>query len=87
MLIVPTGAGSGGAYSRPGESFAYVIAGRLRFDLGTSDSEITLDEGDSIIVPGHSEMSWHNPGSVEARAVWVEQLPTDAWWESPYADS
>jgi transcriptional regulator with XRE-family HTH domain len=87
LLIVPAGAGSGGPYSRSGESFAYVLAGRLSFRLGNSDSEVTLDAGDSIIVPRHSAMTWHNPGRVEARAVWVEQLPADAWRESPQIDS
>ena len=37
VLVVPPGASSGGAYSRPGEVFVTVLAGELAFEIGAED--------------------------------------------------
>ncbi|MFI6601479.1 MerR family transcriptional regulator [Nonomuraea sp. NPDC050536] len=77
LLTVPPGEASDGAYARPGESFAFVLAGRLRFTL--PDEEIVLAEGDSIILTSHTSFAWDNPGQEPARVLWVEQLEAGAW--------
>jgi DNA-binding transcriptional MerR regulator/quercetin dioxygenase-like cupin family protein len=78
LLIVPPGASSGGAYSRPGEVFVFVLAGALVFSIDGGES-IQLDEGDSIILKPPSPWTWYNGGDREARAVYVEQLGAEDW--------
>jgi DNA-binding transcriptional MerR regulator/quercetin dioxygenase-like cupin family protein len=77
LLIVPPGEGSGGEYSRPGETFAFMLAGTLEFTLG--HEELAVGPGDSITLEPRTAFAWQNAGEVEARAVWVEQLRPDAW--------
>jgi quercetin dioxygenase-like cupin family protein len=81
LLIVPAGQGSGGAYSRPGETFAFMLEGALEFTL--DDDRLVVGPGDSIMLEPRTSFSWANRGDVDARAVWVEQLPPDAWEASP----
>ena len=78
VLRVPSGAGSGGAYSRPGEVFVHVLSGALSFSVD-GDEETRLKPGDSIILRPPSTWSWRNPGRQEARAVYVEQLSPEDW--------
>ncbi|WP_214325686.1 MerR family transcriptional regulator [Nonomuraea sediminis] len=78
LLTVPPGEASHGAYARPGESFAFVLAGQLRFTLPDAE-EILLAEGDSIILTAQTSFSWENPGQEPARVLWVEQLEAGAW--------
>ncbi|GGT30489.1 MerR family transcriptional regulator [Nonomuraea spiralis] len=78
LLTVPPGEASHGAYARPGESFVFVLAGRLRFTLPEAE-EIVLVEGDSIILTSHTPFAWENPGQEPARVLWVEQLEARAW--------
>ncbi len=79
LLTVPAGEGSGGSYERPGETFAFVLAGRLRFQV--ADAEIVVDDGDSIIVPSKTAYAWENPGPEPARALVVERVAPRAWDE------
>ena len=81
LLIVPPGQGSGGVYSRPGETFAFMLAGALEFTL--EHERLIVGEGDSIRLEPRASFAWENRGEVEARALWVEQLPPDAWEASP----
>jgi len=81
LLIVPPGQGSGGAYARPGETFALMLDGTLHFTLDREQYDIL--PGDSIMLEPHTSFTWENRGDIEARAVWVEQLPPDAWEASP----
>ena len=78
VLVVPPGASSGGAYSRPGEVFVTVLAGELAFEIGAEDFAL-LHAGDSIMLEPFDSWAWRNPGTAEARAVYVEQLQGDAW--------
>lgn len=78
LLIVPPDADSGGYYQRAGESFAFMLAGKLDI-LVDGDELQVLRTGDSIIIPAQRSFAWSNSGKTTARALWVEQLPTDAW--------
>ncbi|HWE09132.1 MAG TPA: helix-turn-helix domain-containing protein [Solirubrobacteraceae bacterium] len=83
LLIVPPGQGSGGPYSRPGETFAFVLEGGLEFTLEHGTLEIR--PGDSITLDPRTIFAWENRGETQARAIWVEQLQPDAWTASPAA--
>lgn len=75
LLSVPPGEGSGGSYSRPGETFAFLLEGRLEFELLSGEARrLELAPGDSITIPGRELFSWSNPGTDVARAMWVESL-------------
>ncbi|MGC0421773.1 MerR family transcriptional regulator [Embleya sp. AB8] len=78
LLTVPAGEGSGGPYTRPGESFAFVLAGRMRF-VTDETIETLIAEGDAIILPPHTSFAWDNPGDTPARALWVESVSAEAW--------
>jgi DNA-binding transcriptional MerR regulator/mannose-6-phosphate isomerase-like protein (cupin superfamily) len=79
LLTVPPGENSGGAYTRPGETFAFVLAGCLRFVI--ADKEILLEEGDAIIIPEKTLYAWDNPGDCPASVVWVDTVAPRAWTE------
>jgi DNA-binding transcriptional MerR regulator/quercetin dioxygenase-like cupin family protein len=83
LLVVPPGQGSGGAYSRPGETFAFVLSGTLDFTLDRE--ELVVGPGDAITLEPRSAFAWENRGEDEARVLWVEQLRPDAWEASPAA--
>lgn len=83
LLTVPGGQDSGGTYVRPGESFVLILAGSLTFSVVGQADEI-VGKGDAIMLPADTAFSWANPRRAKARAVWVEQLPADAW-RSPEA--
>ena len=78
LLVVPPGASSGGAYTRPGEVFVTLLTGELAFEIGTDDFEV-LHQGDSILLEPFVSWAWRNPGRSETRAIYVEQLQSDAW--------
>ena len=78
LLVVPPGASSGGAYTRPGEVFVTVLAGEMAFEIG-ADEFTLLHAGDSIMLEPFDSWAWRNPGTTEARAIYVEQLQGDAW--------
>jgi DNA-binding transcriptional MerR regulator/mannose-6-phosphate isomerase-like protein (cupin superfamily) len=77
LLIVPPHQGSGGPYSRPGETFAFILEGALDFIL--EHDELRVGRGDSITLEPRTSFAWHNAGRTDARALWVEQLRPDAW--------
>ena len=79
LLIVPPGETSGGPIARPGEIFVFVLSGCLTFVTGEDDAEVEIGEGDSLVLAPASTWSWHNGADAEARALWVEQLPSGAW--------
>jgi DNA-binding transcriptional MerR regulator/quercetin dioxygenase-like cupin family protein len=83
LLIVPPGQGSGGPYSRPGETFAFMLEGALDFTL--EHDEHRVGPGDSITLEPRTTFAWDNRGEIEARALWVEQLRPDAWETSTAA--
>ncbi|MDH6233758.1 DNA-binding transcriptional MerR regulator/quercetin dioxygenase-like cupin family protein [Mesorhizobium soli] len=77
LLTVPPGESSGGRYTRPGETFAFLLAGCL--DFVVDEQAIKLEQGDSIILPKNTPHSWENSGDVPAQAIWVEQIADGAW--------
>jgi transcriptional regulator with XRE-family HTH domain len=79
MLIVPPGASSGGPITRPGGNFVLMMSGELRFDLPDEPHPVELRAGDALMLVAGTTWSWENPGSAEARAVWVEHLLPGAW--------
>lgn len=75
LLSVPPGEGSGGSYSRPGETFAFILAGTLAFTLSPGEPhELEVTSGDAITIPARTVFEWRNPASELARALWVENL-------------
>lgn len=82
LLTIPPGRGSGGPYTRPGETFAFVLSGKLQFILTDTEEKLEVGVGDAIILPPRTLYEWSNPGRRVARAMWVEHLPADAW-EAP----
>jgi transcriptional regulator with XRE-family HTH domain len=83
LLTVPPGEGSGGAYARPGETFAFVLAGTLVFAL--DDGEVELEEGDALMIPPQVSYAWVNRGEETVRAFLVEHVSAQAWSEGPAA--
>jgi transcriptional regulator with XRE-family HTH domain len=83
LLIVPPGQGSGGAYSRPGDTFAFMLEGTLDFTL--EHEALGIGEGDSITLEPRTTFAWENRGEIEARALWVEHLGPNAWTASTAA--
>jgi DNA-binding transcriptional MerR regulator len=79
LLIVPPGASSGGPITRSGEIFVFALTGVLSFELLDEGSRVMTEPGDALVLEAGSTWSWENKGSVEARVVWVEQLPPGAW--------
>ena len=69
--MVSPGEGSGPeAYSHPGEEECVVmLSGVLR--LTVSDVPYDLEQGDALTFPCRSPHSWTNPGTTEARALWI----------------
>lgn len=77
LLTVPPGEGSGGTYSRIGETFAFVLHGHLQFEV--DGQSISLEEEDSILVPTSTRFSWVNQSADESRVIWVETIPPESW--------
>jgi DNA-binding transcriptional MerR regulator/quercetin dioxygenase-like cupin family protein len=71
LLIAPPGQDSGGPYSRPAETFVFVLAGPLHFTL-PDNALIVANDGDSVTLPARTPFSWDNPGPRESRSLWVE---------------
>lgn len=74
LLHIPPGQSSGGMLIRPGESFVFVLRGKLVITLGELKEEIKLDTGDSIVIDGGTAVAWKNTGKSKATCVWVELI-------------
>lgn len=75
LLTVPPAEDSGGNYSRAGETWAFLLEGRLVFSLAReAPRDFDLGAGDAITIPPRVIFSWRNPGRHPARALWVENL-------------
>jgi len=75
ILTVPAGEGSGGRYSRAGETFVLLQEGALAFTIWSPEPrEIALRPGDALTIPPRARLEWHNAGRVTSRALWVESL-------------
>lgn len=76
LLHVPAGQNSGGRVTRPGETFVFVLAGTLEFEVDGTAEPLHLADGDALLVEGATAYSWSNPGTSPARCLWVEELPS-----------
>lgn len=75
LLVVPFGEDSGGEYSRPGETFSFIMKGSIEFAVSKVRIELhKLNVGDAITIPGRTIFSWRNSSRSEAIAIWVESL-------------
>lgn len=75
LLTVPPGEGSGGTYSRAGETFVLLQEGVLAFSIWSPGQRaIELGPGDALTIPPRATFDWHNAGRVTSRALWVESL-------------
>jgi DNA-binding transcriptional MerR regulator/mannose-6-phosphate isomerase-like protein (cupin superfamily) len=75
ILTVPPGEGSGGSYSRAGETFVLLQEGALAFTIWSPEPRaIELGPGDALTIPARARLQWHNPGPLSSRALWVESL-------------
>ena len=74
LLHIPPGQNSGGMLIRPGESFVSVLSGSLLMTLGELKEEITLDQGDSIVIDGGTAVAWCNTGKQVTTCMWVELI-------------
>ncbi|KRF26064.1 hypothetical protein ASG95_17520 [Phycicoccus sp. Soil803] len=76
-MTVPGGEGSGGEYSRVGDTFAFVLKGLMSFTVAGQHLEVR--EEDSLLVPAQTRFSWSNESEDEARVIWVETIPPGSW--------
>jgi DNA-binding transcriptional MerR regulator/mannose-6-phosphate isomerase-like protein (cupin superfamily) len=75
ILTVPSGEGSGGRYSRAGETFVVLQKGVLAFTVWSPEPRtIRLKPGDALTIPPRATFEWRNPGGTTSRALWVECL-------------
>jgi mannose-6-phosphate isomerase-like protein (cupin superfamily) len=75
MLTVPPGEGSGGSYSRTGETFVLLREGALVFTVWSPEpTAMQLSPGDALTVPARTMFEWHNAAEVTSTALWVESL-------------
>ena len=75
ILTVPSGEGSGGSYSRAGETFVVLEKGVLAFTVRSPEPRtIRPEPGDALTIPPRATFEWHNPGHGTSRALWVESL-------------
>jgi transcriptional regulator with XRE-family HTH domain len=71
--VVP-GASSGEKFlEHPGEELIYVLQGELEFVVNGRDH--TLKPGDALHFRSVQPHSWHNPGKVDAIALWMALRP------------
>lgn len=72
--VVAPGGNSEGSITHKGEEIGYVARGQLELTVG---EEIwLLNEGDSFFFPSSVPHAYRNPGSTEARVIWVNTPPT-----------
>jgi DNA-binding transcriptional MerR regulator/mannose-6-phosphate isomerase-like protein (cupin superfamily) len=75
MLTVPPGEGSGGSYSRTGETFVLLREGALVFTVWSPEpTAMQLSPGDALTVPARTMFEWRNAAEVTSTALWVESL-------------
>lgn len=75
LFRVAPGAGSGESYSHEGEEFLFILQGCLEIELEGGEHH-RLEEGDSFYFESSTQHRWSNPGSEEARVIWVNTPPT-----------
>ena len=72
--IIAPGGRSDGLISHIGEEMGYLIEGELELEVG--GRRFTLGAGDSFFFESDRPHGYRNPGSREARVLWVNTPPT-----------
>ena len=75
LFRIAPSAGSGESYSHDGEEFLFVLRGCLEIELEGGERH-RLEQGDSFYFESSTPHRWLNPGSEEARVIWVNTPPT-----------
>jgi DNA-binding transcriptional MerR regulator/quercetin dioxygenase-like cupin family protein len=75
LFRVAPSAGSGESYSHEGEEFLFILKGCLEIELDGGERH-RLEEGDSFYFESSTQHRWSNPGTEEARVIWVNTPPT-----------
>ena len=77
VLIIPAGQSSGGVVTRPGDTFVFVLEGRLEVQVGnvpgTGDAYL-LDAGEALMIEAGAVHRWRGDQACTTRCLWVEQL-------------
>lgn len=72
--VVAPGGSSEGLISHQGEEIGYLIEGELELQVG--DQRYHLQAGDSFFFASILPHGYRNPGTTEARIVWINTPPT-----------
>lgn len=75
LFRVKPGGGSGESYSHEGEEFLHVLRGEFEIWLD-GEERYLLKRGDSLYFQSSTPHRWRNPGSAEARLLWINTPPT-----------
>lgn len=77
LLLIPPGESSGGAVTRPGDTFIFVLEGQLEVCVGADPAvgdTYVLDVSDSLLVEAGAVHAWRGSDASRTRCLWVEQL-------------
>ncbi len=74
LFRIAPGAHSGESYTHEGQEFIHVLSGRFTLKLEAETFE--LHAGDSLYFESNREHRFLNPGSKEARILWINTPPT-----------
>lgn len=74
LHIVAPGGRSDGLIAHVGEEVGYLIAGALELEVG--GERYLLAPGDSFYFPSDRPHGYRNPGTTEARVLWINTPPT-----------
>jgi len=74
MTLSPKSHTSKDNFKHTGEEVAYVSKGKVHIFL--NDSELTLEEGDSIKIPPNMMHRWYNPYSIESVVIFAVSPPS-----------
>jgi len=75
FVSIPPGGGSGDAYTHPGEEFLYVLEGTIEVVLDEVNI-YRLQAGDALTFSSEIAHRLHNPGTTQAKGIWVNTPPT-----------
>lgn len=75
LLHMPAKTDSGGRITRPGETFVFVLAGTLVFQIDGTQEPLTVGDGDALLIEPTTAYAWHNPTTSTTRCLWVEHVP------------
>ena len=74
LFRIAPGAHSGNSYAHEGQEFVFVLSGRFTLKLQEETFELTA--GDSLYFESNRAHSFLNPGTKEAKILWINTPPT-----------